>query len=259
MKNRITKTFRGFSLSVLSLMLTISAACDLSGGSGTSGSGTGGSNSGSSCSDELAAVLNVTCAQFEEAYIKASNTGADDKFGLVALSGDTLAVGAWAESSSANGVDGSQGDNSAAESGAVYVFTRSGGTWRQQAYIKASNAEAGDRFGSAIALWGNTLAVGAPGESSNAVGVNGSQGDNSARRSGAVYVFTRSGDTWSQQAYIKASNTDAGDGFANIALSGSTLAVGAPGEAGSTKGINGSQGDNGAPRSGAVYIRRIAP
>ena len=58
---------------------------------------------------------------------------------------------------------------------------------------------------------GNTLAVGAMSEDSGATGVNGDQNDNSQQSSGAVYVFTRSGQTWSQQAYIKASNTRAGD------------------------------------------------
>ena len=60
---------------------------------------------------------------------------------------------------------------------------------------------------------GNTLAVGAGKEDSNATGINGTQTDNSATNSGAVYVFTRSGTTWSQQAYVKASNSGASDLF----------------------------------------------
>jgi trimeric autotransporter adhesin len=71
------------------------------------------------------------------AYGKASNTGASDLFGYrVALSGDTLAVGARYEASAAQGVGGNQGDNSALESGAVYVFRRTGSTWTQEAYLK---------------------------------------------------------------------------------------------------------------------------
>jgi trimeric autotransporter adhesin len=59
----------------------------------------------------------------QEAYIKASNTGANDLFGVsVALDGDTLAVGAMGEASAATGVNGNQADNSAPESGAVYIF-----------------------------------------------------------------------------------------------------------------------------------------
>ena len=103
----------------------------------------------------------VTCAQFAEAYLKASNTGADDLFGVsIALSGDTLAVGTQHEDSNATGVGGNQADNSAHGSGAVYLFTRSGTTWTQQAYLKASNTGAGDGFGLSVALSGDTLAVG---------------------------------------------------------------------------------------------------
>jgi hypothetical protein len=171
--------------------------------------------------------------------VKASNTGAGDFFGRsVALSADgsTLAVGAVGEASNATGVNGNQSDNSASGSGAVYVFTRTGSTWAQQAYVKASNSSFGDFFGRSVALSadGSTLAVGADGEDSNATGVNGNQSDNSASGSGAVYVFTRTGSTWAQQAYVKASNTGADDRLGErVALSadGSTLAVGASGEA----------------------------
>jgi len=185
-------------------------------------------------------------------YAKASNTGASDNFGYaVALSADgaTLAVGAPYESSAASGIDGNQVDdcgaatptNCAAYSGAVYVFTRNGSTWSQQAYVKASNTGANDYFGIALALSadGNTLAVGALYESSAATGISGNQVDdcgaatpiNCADVSGAAYVFTRSGTTWTQQAYVKASNTGTGDNFGtSLALStdGNTLAVGAP-------------------------------
>ncbi|MDW8373921.1 MAG: FG-GAP repeat protein, partial [Planctomycetota bacterium] len=73
----------------------------------------------------------------------------------------------------------------------VYVFVRSGGVWSQQAYIKASNTGADDWFGYSVALSadGNTLAVGAPYEESNATGIGGNQNDNSAADSGAVYLF----------------------------------------------------------------------
>ena len=197
----------------------------------------------------------------QQAYLKASNTGADDEFGYsVSLSGDTLAVGARREGSSATGVNGSQSDNSVSNSGAVYVFTRSGRTWSQQAYLKASNTERGDEFGYSVSLSGDTLAVGARHEGSSATGVNGSQSDNSVSNSGAVYVFTRSGRTWSQQAYLKASNTERDDEFGySVSLSGDTLAVGARLEESSATGVNGDQKDNSAGSSGAVYVRRIAP
>ncbi len=194
----------------------------------------------------------------QEAYVKASNTGADDRFGYsVALSGDTLAVGAYFEDSNATGVGGNQADNSAGNSGAVYVFTRSGQTWTQQAYVKASNAGATDYVGYSVALSGDTLAVGALFEDGNATGVGGAQGNDNATDSGAVYVFTRSGQTWTQQAYVKASNTEAGDDFGtSVALSGDSLAVGAPDESSNATGVGGNQANNSSGWSGAVYVLR---
>jgi hypothetical protein len=89
------------------------------------------------------------------------------------------------------------------------VFTRNGAGWSQQAYLKASNTGSFDWFGRSVALSddGHTLVAGAPFESSVATGIGGNEGSNSAQASGAAYVFTRSGSSWSQQAYIKASNT----------------------------------------------------
>ena len=198
----------------------------------------------------------------QQAYIKASNSGTNDRFGeSVALStdGNTLVVGAPGEGSNATGINGNQADNSTNGSGAVYVFTRSGSTWSQQAYIKASNTGADDGFGAALAISGdgNTVVVGAEGEDSAATGVNGNQSDNSANGSGAAYVFTRTGSTWSQQAYIKASNTEMFDSFGSavaISTDASTLAVGADGEASAAIGINGNQTDNSAFLAGAAYV-----
>ncbi len=192
----------------------------------------------------------------QQAYLKASNTEANDYFGIsVDISGDTLVVGAYNEDSNAVGVNGNQANNLALDSGAVYVFTRNGGVWSQQAYLKASNAEAYDYFGATVDISGDTLVVGAYGEDSNATGSNGNQLNNTVIDSGAVYVFTRSGSTWSQQAYLKASNTDAYDYFGgDVSLSDNTLAVGAYGEDSITAGVNGNQSDNSAGSSGAVYV-----
>ncbi len=194
-------------------------------------------------------------------YFKASNTGAQDGFGSIALSadGNTMAVGAPYEDSNAKGIGGSQADNSATGAGAVYVFTRTGSTWSQQAYIKGSNTEAGDGFGGVVALSadGSTMAVGAMGEDSSARGVGGSQADNSMETSGAVYVFVRSGTTWSQQAYVKASNTDAYDAFGSelaISADGNTLVAAAFGEYSCATGINGSQSSNSCAAAGAAYV-----
>ena len=208
-----------------------------------------------------------------QAYIKASNADVGDQFGnVIALSadGNTLAVGAFSESSAATGVNANQNDNSLPQAGAVYVFTRSGATWTQQAYIKASNtgrAAAGDTFGDgdqfgfslALSEDGNTLAVGAVSEDSMADGSNSNQHDDSFTSAGAVYVFARNGNTWAQQAYLKAdasTNTVLGDQFGyamSLSANGNTLAVGVYDESGSGRTVNApiNRQRNG---SGAVYI-----
>jgi len=215
------------------------------------------------------------------AYLKASNPEASDHFGCggvlqghtgqgVAISADgtTLAVGAPHESSNARGSNGNQRDNSEFDAGAAYVFVRSGDRWSQQAYLKASNPQESAEFGHAVALSadGNTMAVSAYWESSRATGINGDQSDRSIPQAGAVYVFTRRAAAWTQQAYIKASNTgeagtaDAfgeGDQFGfSLAISadGNTLAVGALTEDSGSPGINGNQADNSAASAGAVYV-----
>jgi len=198
----------------------------------------------------------------QHAYVKASNAEAGGSFGVdVALSadGNTLAVGASNEDSTATGINGDQDNNWADDSGAVYVFSRMGGAWAQEAYVKASNTDVGDDFGRSVVLSadGNTLAVGARNEDSTATGINGDQDNNWADDSGAVYVFSRMGGAWVQEAYVKASNTDAWDEFGNsVALSadGNTLAVGALREDSAATGIGGDQHNNAAYSTGAVYV-----
>lgn len=191
----------------------------------------------------------------QQAYLKASNTN-EDMFGTsVAISGDTIVVGAPYEDSKVTGVNGNQNDNSAESAGAAYVFVRSGNSWRQQAYLKASNTEARDYFGGSVDVYGNTIVVGAPFEDSQGSGVNGNQDSNSAVNAGAAYVYVRSGTTWSQQAYLKASNTGAGDYFGEVvSLDDNRILVGAEGEASSNTGINGDQKDNSASLAGAAYV-----
>src|SRR6202011_2401609 len=143
--------------------------------------------------------------------------------------------------------------------GAVYVFVRNAGTWTEQAFIKSSHPNKEDWFGSRLNISGdgNTLAVGAQLENGGSKGINGNQADLSAEDSGAIYLFTRSGTTWTQKAYVKASNAEAYDEFGSaMALSrdGKLMAVGARSEASAAKGINGDQNDNSAPGAGAVYI-----
>ena len=98
-------------------------------------------------------------------------------------------------------------------------------------------------FGSSVAVSGDTAIVGASTESSSATGVNGDESDNSAGGAGAAYVFVRNGVTWSQQAYLKASNTEMQDRFGiSVAIDGDTGVVGAE--------LQPSQGT----RSGAAYV-----
>ncbi len=180
----------------------------------------------------------------QQAYIKASNPGEIDRFGnSVAISGDTALVAAIDEPSNATGINGDQTNNSAVYSGAVYVFVRSGGAWSQQAYIKASNTQLGDNFGASVAISQDSVVIGAPSEDSSATGVNGDQSNNSASWSGAGYLFERDGSVWSQQAYLKASNTEltlGNDYFGSaVAISGSTVVVGAQGESSDATGIDG--------------------
>lgn len=194
-----------------------------------------------------------------EAYLKASNAGNGDAFGTsVSISGDLIAIGAPGERSSAIGVGGNQLSNGLIEAGAAYVFERSGTTWSQHSYIKASNTGGGDQFGNAIDVDGETLVVGAPRESSAATGVNGNQSDNSAFRSGAAYVFVRNGPSWSQLAYLKPTGTASAEAFdmfgGSVAVSQGTVAVGAAEEDGSNGGIDGNANDNLAPDSGAAYL-----
>ncbi len=107
----------------------------------------------------------------QEALLKAPNADADDRFGWsVAVSGDTVVVGAPFEDSGAAGINGNQMDDSKPDSGAVYVFAKVGGVWTLQAYLKAFNSAASDWFGSTLALDGDTLVVGAAYEDSDALG-----------------------------------------------------------------------------------------
>jgi len=175
----------------------------------------------------------------QDAYIKASNTGADDHFGSsISLSGDgkTLVVGAPKE------------DGTADNSGAVYVFTHDGTDWSEQDYLKADNNDANDHFGGKgtldISEDGNLIAVGAIDEDSAQNGTESNGINSDAPDAGAAYIFTRTGINWVQTAYIKASNSGVDDNFGTLSLSGdgNTLVVGAPGE------------DETASNSGAVYV-----
>ena len=200
-------------------------------------------------------------------YIKADNTGAGDNFGKLSLSGDglTLVVSAFNEDSSSTGINSTE-NNSATDAGAMYVFVYDGTNWTQEAYIKASNAEADDEFGGdeslVISQDGLTIAVAAGGEDSNALGlsdVNTEGADNSSQSSSAVYVFRKESGTWSQEAYIKSDhdNDNLFGGKRGLALNktGTSLAIGTIWNSSSNLGVSSDSNNSGSlTQAGAVYF-----
>ncbi len=159
----------------------------------------------------------------QQAKIQASNKGSNDLFGYgrdgASISGDgnTVVVGAVNE------------DTSGTDAGAAYVFTRSGTTWSQQAMIKATDAASSDRFGSAVSISddGDTIVVGAWNESGT----------------GAAYIFTRSGTSWTQVNKIQASDAQSGDEFGYAASIGNKSVI-----------VGAYQEDTTASNSGSAYI-----
>ena len=197
-----------------------------------------------------------------QAYLKPAATDAADQFGAslgLSAAGDTLVVGAPGEDGGATIVDGDAADNSRAGSGAAYVFKRHGTMWEQQAYLKASNTGVADGFGEAVAIAqdGNTVIVAAPGEDSQATGIDGDQLDNILSDSGAAYVFITDGSAWHQEAYIKAAAPSKADRFGStlaVSADGSTFVAGATGEDSAAAGIDGDATDNSLQNAGAAYV-----
>ncbi len=172
----------------------------------------------------------------QQQKLTASDGGANDRFGAsVALSGDTVVVGASNNAISPN------------LNPAAYVFTRSGTVWAQQQKLKANDGAAGDGFGSAVAISGDTVVVGAP---TSDISANLAQG--------AAYVFSRNGagpPVWTQQQKLIASDGAATDFFGgSVALSGDTVVIGASND---DIGANADQGSAYVfSRSGAVWTQR---
>lgn len=129
-----------------------------------------------------------------------------DRFGeAVGISADDIVVGEPGDDIAANGA------------GAARVFHRDGRTWTSLA-LASSSPRAGGDFGRAVAIDGDTLAIGAPGEH-----------DGNGVQTGVVHVFVRNGTSWVEQARVWPADGNAGDRFgAAVALSGGRLLVGAP-------------------------------
>ena len=165
----------------------------------------------------------------------------------LALAGNWLAI-----SRVPNWVDPLQDAEGA---GSVDVFTQLAGRWEWRGELTADRETAGDAFGYSIAMDGEWLAVGAPGDDSGATAVNGARDGAPAVDSGAVYMFRRLNERFELVAYIKAHNTDRHDHFGHsVALQGELLIVGAPLEDSVARGVH-SEGDNNDSRdSGATYV-----
>lgn len=139
----------------------------------------------------------------------AAADGADfEVFGnALAVDGSTAVIGEF---------DATVGGND--NQGAAYVFTAAGGTWSQAAKLTADDGVDGDQFGSAVAISGDGVLVGAP-----------SAGSGGQDLQGAAYRFDRSGAVWSQTGKFVASDGATGDHFATaVALAGTTALAGVP-------------------------------
>ncbi len=177
------------------------------------------------CSDAANSLerVGVAIAQLswvEEQKLIASDGATWDTFGYaVALSGDTALVGARYD------------DDLDVDSGAAYVFVRTGDQWSEQQKLVASDGGPYQTFGSAVALDGDTAVVGAVGYG------------NQPAWTGAAYVFVRTGAAWVQHQKLVASVLEPWDGYGwSVAVSGDVALVAAPNGTG--------LGEN----SGAVYV-----
>lgn len=172
-------------------------------------------------------VLMRNGTQFaEQARLVAAGAAVDDFFGRsVAVSGNTLVGGAIGRDPLGR-----------LNAGSAVVFTRSGTTWTQQAELIASDAAANDSFGFASAVSGDTIAIGAPFAGSPGIPAHG-----------AVYIFTRSGSTWTQRAKLVHPSPAANDNFGYaVSISGDNLLIGA-----SSRAVSGRLGQG----SAYLYIR----
>jgi FG-GAP repeat len=210
---------------------------------------------------------------FKSPYASAHMDSSDisgSAYAPVAVSGDTMVLGFGSENINfrgiVNGATIPDQANPQNYSGAVHVYRQVGPNWVREAYIKASNSLSGMYFGTSVSLDGDTLVVGTPYESNNHRGIiAGTHPTNSADiySSGAVYVFKRNGNQWTQEAYIKPSNSSEEQFFGHtLAISGDTLVVGAWGENNNVPGIiNGGvlPTTNAGTYIGAVYVFKRNP
>tara|TARA_R110001592_G_scaffold354589_1_gene654315 strand:+ start:462 stop:1877 length:1416 start_codon:yes stop_codon:yes gene_type:complete len=151
----------------------------------------------------------------QQAKLTASSGGAYDYFGdRVAIDGNYIVVGAFFANIQSY-VFGS-GFVTLTDAGSAYIFMRSGTSWSQQAKLTASDMATSDRFGSAVAIEGTRVVIGAMYE------------DDGGSNSGATYIFDRSGSTWSQTIKLVNSDAAANDRTGlSVSISGNKLITGA--------------------------------
>ena len=140
----------------------------------------------------------------------------------MALSGNTLAVGAYGDDHSSCRYNQANQRVGKCETGAIYIFTRSGSTWSLQKEISSNSPVTGittatlsslGYFSRVVALDGDTLVVGVYGANADNCTYrysSGSWGWYGLCQTGAVYIFTRSGSTWSLQKEISPDSTVSG-------------------------------------------------
>jgi hypothetical protein len=133
-----------------------------------------------------------------------------DQFGsVVAVEGDRTLIGAPGDTVQS-------GD----EAGSAYVFERTDEVWREEAKLTADDPRARDSFGSAVAMAGDTVLIGAPGDDVP------NQED-----AGAAYLFGPSGNLWIQQARLTADDASPRDAFGSaVTLTDAAAVIGAPGD-----------------------------
>jgi len=160
----------------------------------------GGDQSSNAAVDSGAAYVfrrYATSTWEQTAYLKASNTGANDQFGSsVAIHANRLLVGAPLEASNSTACGAGGSNNAAPSAGAAYAFVLTGLNWGFAAYLKAANAQPGDMLGGSVAVHGGAMIVGASGEDSAALLLNGNMQDNSRTNAGAAYQFRSLNAAW---------------------------------------------------------------
>jgi hypothetical protein len=163
-------------------------------------------------------TIDPTFTQKQKLYAPDGAEG--DHFGAsLAIDGDTVVIGAPFD-----------GDPAHYWRGSVYIFARAGGVWIEQGKLVSSDGESEDFFGDSVAISGDTIVVGAPGD----------DGPTSSQR-GSAYVFVRSNGTWNvqQKLFATGASENATVG-ASVAISGDTVVVGAPGDDGPVGAYQGS-------------------